>query len=210
MTNVFSGHQRSGFTLVELLVAITILAMVAMLGWRGLDSIIRARTAITDSLQQTREVQLFFAQLHSDCAHAVDPDLLVNRPVLNLSGDKTEGTLTMVRSAFLDAHPSGIQVVTYRWQPGIIMRYESIVTRDLNVLDQLWQRGAQDPNSTSFVMVKSSKVNGLTIRLWDSERRRFTESLSAGSVAARSITGIEVGLQQAGTTMDKWLLLGAH
>jgi general secretion pathway protein J len=34
--------ERGGFTLVELLVAISILAIVAVLGWRGLDGIIRA------------------------------------------------------------------------------------------------------------------------------------------------------------------------
>jgi general secretion pathway protein J len=34
-----------GFTLIELLVAITILAIVAVLGWRGLDGIVRARVA---------------------------------------------------------------------------------------------------------------------------------------------------------------------
>ena len=33
----------AGFTLIELLVAIGILAMVAVLGWRGLDSIVRSR-----------------------------------------------------------------------------------------------------------------------------------------------------------------------
>jgi general secretion pathway protein J len=33
--------------LVELLVAITIMAVVAVLGWRGLDSIVRARVSLT-------------------------------------------------------------------------------------------------------------------------------------------------------------------
>ena len=31
------NHSAAGFTLIELLVAIGILAMVAVLGWRGLD-----------------------------------------------------------------------------------------------------------------------------------------------------------------------------
>ncbi|MEN3295328.1 MAG: ral secretion pathway protein, partial [Burkholderiales bacterium] len=38
--------NKRGFTLVELLIAISVLAMVAVLGWRGLDSIVRARVAL--------------------------------------------------------------------------------------------------------------------------------------------------------------------
>ena len=36
-------NNEAGFTLVELVIAIAILALVAVLGWRGLDGIVRAR-----------------------------------------------------------------------------------------------------------------------------------------------------------------------
>lgn len=38
----------SGFTLIELLVAITVMAIVAVLGWRGLDGIVRARLTLNE------------------------------------------------------------------------------------------------------------------------------------------------------------------
>src|SRR5260364_251272 len=42
--NRANRHARAqGFTLIELLVAIAILALVAVLSWRGLDQILRAR-----------------------------------------------------------------------------------------------------------------------------------------------------------------------
>src|SRR5665811_345320 len=65
--------RHKGLTLVELLVAISVLGFVAVLGWRGLDSIVRARIALTSDLEQTRGMQLAFAQLQSDCAHLVSP-----------------------------------------------------------------------------------------------------------------------------------------
>ena len=38
--------RQQGLTLIELLVAIGVLAFVAVLGWRGLDAITRARAAL--------------------------------------------------------------------------------------------------------------------------------------------------------------------
>src|SRR5512134_270906 len=66
-TSLPSGNN--GLTLIELLVAISVLSLITILGWRGLDSIVRARIALTDDLEQTRGMQLAFAQLQSDCAH---------------------------------------------------------------------------------------------------------------------------------------------
>ena len=39
----FPSRGRRGFTLVELLVALTILSVIAVLSWRGIDSMTRAQ-----------------------------------------------------------------------------------------------------------------------------------------------------------------------
>lgn len=61
-----------GFTLIELLVAITVLAIVAVLGWRGLDGIVRSREQLTQNMEQTRGTQLTFAQMQSDLEQIAD------------------------------------------------------------------------------------------------------------------------------------------
>ena len=88
--------RRAGFTLVELLVAISILAMVAVLGWRGLDGIVRARVALTEQMETTRGMQLAFAQMQSDCEHIAGADILDKRPFLLADKDR----LTLVRIVF--------------------------------------------------------------------------------------------------------------
>ena len=103
-------HQssRRGFTLIELLVAISILAVVAVLGWRALDGIIRSRVAITGQIETTRGMQLAFAQLQSDAEHMADPAALQKRPFLLADTNR----MVMVRNVFRENEASALQVVS--------------------------------------------------------------------------------------------------
>lgn len=100
---------RKGFTLIELLVAISVLAVVAVLGWRGLDGIVRARIALNAELDKTRGMQLAFAQMQSDCAHFAKAED-IGWPTTLLAKDEI---LAMVRTVFADNEPSRLQVVAY-------------------------------------------------------------------------------------------------
>jgi general secretion pathway protein J len=205
-------------TLVELLVAISVLGFVAVLGWRGLDSIVRARIALTSDLEQTRGMQLAFAQLQSDCAHLVSPSALPNRIPLAVG----QGQLTLVRTVFADNQPSRLQVIAYRVRDGVLSRRESAATRDLRELDTLWQTAVNDTDTGQAPFDKlrtgvtlQSDVAAMTMRLWINGGWR-TEADAVitigGSTATPSIpTGLEVTMQLRGrdTGMLKIFLLGA-
>jgi general secretion pathway protein J len=196
-----------GFTLIELLVAISILAIVAVLGWRGLDSIVRARIALTSNLDQTRAMQLTFAQMQSDCAQAV-PDhsrLLLIPP---LTAD--QGRVTMVRYVRGEDEPTRMQVVAYRIRDGMLTRYESIPTRDLNMLTDAWQAANADANAAQALVLQSD-VTAMTMRIW--QNGAFRTPLPAAEAAANPTlpSGLEVALQLRGrsTSMLKIFLLGS-
>ena len=108
MRAVRTSAARRGFTLIELLVAISILAIVAVLGWRGLDGIVRARIALTAEVEATRGMQLAFAQMQSDVEHMADATLLQNRPFLLCDTDR----MVMVRNVYHEHEASTLQVVT--------------------------------------------------------------------------------------------------
>ena len=201
-------NRTSGFTLVELLVAISILAMVAVLGWRGLDGIVRARVALTEQMETTRGMQLAFAQMQSDCEHmAVDRELLDRRPFL-LADDNR---MTLVRTRFIENEPMRLQVVAYRVRDGVLTRRESIGTRDLVQLDQLWKAATSDADPTPPVALQAG-VTGMLIQTWENNqwRQRQPQGTAQPQVIDIVPTGLQVALQarQSDTPMIKAFLLG--
>ena len=202
--------RHKGLTLVELLVAISVLGFVAVLGWRGLDSIVRARIALTSDLEQTRGMQLAFAQLQSDCAHLASPANLPNRIPLAIE----QGRLTLVRTVFADSQPSRLQVITYRLNDGMLTRRESAATRDLRELDTQWQAAVNDTDTGQAVTLQSD-VAAMSIRLWvNGSWRAETDAVitTAGATTSPPVpTGLEVTMLLRGrdTGMLKIFLLGA-
>ncbi|OGB27835.1 MAG: hypothetical protein A3I66_07335 [Burkholderiales bacterium RIFCSPLOWO2_02_FULL_57_36] len=156
-------HRRqNGLTLVELLVAISVLAFVAVLGWRGLDSIVRARVALTDDLEQTRGMQLAFAQMQNDFAQIVTGPSLPDRVPLAIDQDR----VLLIRKEYAENQPSRLQVVTYQVKNGVLTRRESEATRDLVELDELWT-AAENGVDTGQDVALQSGVAAMTMRLWD-------------------------------------------
>ncbi|MGZ3235940.1 MAG: PulJ/GspJ family protein [Burkholderiaceae bacterium] len=207
--------RKRGFTLVELLVAITILAIVATLGWRGLDGIVRARIALSAQLEQTRGMQLTFAQLQSDCAHIVSGSTIPNRSPLAQDANR----LTLVRTVFADNQPTRLQVVSYRLKDNVLTRRESSATRDLEELDKLWMAATNDADTTQEVVLQSG-VRAMNTRAWIAGSgwvdmkavmgQTVVSSSSGGSTAAAVPTGLEVSLilQGSEVNMTKIFLLG--
>lgn len=213
-------QRRAGFTLVELLVAIAILAIVAVLGWRGLDGIVRARIALVDQMETTRGMQLAFAQMQSDCEHLAGGEVLGRRASLLWDQDR----LTLVRKVFVESEPSRLQVVSYRVVGGQLVRRESPATRDLVQLDGLWQALVSDaPSENSPAVALQAGVAAMQIMGWQNNAWRAEMSeqpataqadqqpnpLSQNQVLSNP-TGVQVALTVQGLAapMVKSFLLG--
>ncbi len=225
-------HRRArphGLTLVELLVAIGVLAFVAVLGWRGLDSITRARVALNAELEQARGLQLAFAQLQSDCANAVDAATLDGRSPLAVNADR----VTIARRIQPDAQPGMLQLVTWRLRDGVLTREESPATRDLTRLDQYWQFAAA--GGANPISLRSG-LRAMELRVWTEDGRGWRswtqmQGQGQGQPAAAPLTsrgslmnpgagttatqttwsGLEVSLQVEGNAapMTKVFMMGA-
>jgi general secretion pathway protein J len=198
--------RARGFTLVELLVAISILAMVAVLGWRGLDGIVRARLSLTEQMETTRGMQLAFAQMQSDAEHMAVKGLPNNRPFLLAENDR----MTLVRNTFGENEPMRLQVVAYRVRDGVLTRRESIGTRDLVQLDVLWKAAISDADTTAPVTLQAG-VNGMQVQTWENNQwQQGPRAPTDQQLLDVAPTGLQVALQVRGVEapMVKAFLLG--
>lgn len=207
--SIFNKHgNQAGFTLVELLVAISILALVAVLGWRGLDGIVRARVSLTQQMEVTRGMQLAFAQMQSDCEHIpVDGALLGPRPYLLFDKER----LTMVRLSMVENEPTRMQVVSYRVREGVLLRRESLATRNMTELDVMWKAATSDADTTEPVALQTG-ITGIGVQNWANNSWQIIQApLAAAGVAAPGTTyGLQVVLQtrDLAAPMVKTFLLG--
>ena len=202
--------RANGFTLIELLVAISILAIVAVLGWRGLDGIVRARVALTEQMETTRGMQLAFAQMQSDGEHLVASKEIQNRP--NLTADA--GGMTLIRNWHSENAPSQLQVISYRIVDGVLMRRESAGTRDLVQLDVFWQAALSNADTTPPVILQSG-VLSMQVEVWENNIWRMAGAPApapqgGGVWTPPAATGLRVALQVQGQEipMSKAFLLG--
>ena len=60
------SHKAAGFTLIEVLVAISIMALMALMAWRGIDGMLRTQTGLQNRADDIRTLQAGLAQWQTD------------------------------------------------------------------------------------------------------------------------------------------------
>ena len=65
-------HRQRAFTLIELLIAMTIFAVLAVISYRSLDSLFRTREHLNVQSSRLRDVALLFARLENDFSAVID------------------------------------------------------------------------------------------------------------------------------------------
>lgn len=94
-------RRAAGFTLVEVLVALLVMALMAAMAWQGVDGIVRSRDASQRRLEATLRLNTVVAQWEQDLASLQDT---FSVPALSFDG----ATLRLTRRV-----PQGIQLVAW-------------------------------------------------------------------------------------------------
>lgn len=115
-----------GFTLVELLVALTVMAVLTGLAWTGIDSLLRTRESTQASLDRTQRLSTVLTQWEQDLSALYESAAV---PPLKFDGR----TLRLTRTS-----DGGVRVVTWTLREGTWYRWTGPVVQRADLLQQSW------------------------------------------------------------------------
>ena len=124
-----------GFTLVELLVALFALSLLAMLSWRGLDGMVRARQQTEQRADQVLALQTGLAQWNADLENLVQ---LPQITALEWNGRVLRMTRRGTASAL-----DGVRVVGWARRDGQWLRWQSASLATRGEVDNAWMQADQ-------------------------------------------------------------------
>jgi general secretion pathway protein J len=198
------GRMRArGFTLIELLVAIAIMAVIAVLSWRGLDQIIRGRETITNAMEDERVFAQLFDQMRIDARQAASDDES-GQAAISVSGS----VLQIVREMVLPGEAPRLQVVRYRVSEGRVIRYASPPLGNVGDLRRAL-RGGEGDGWTAVPLMGG--VGAISARLyvpkvgWTTQMKDVQSAITendnnlkvpqlGNAPLPRSVTGLEVSV----------------
>ena len=124
-------HGSAGFTLVEVLVALLVMAILAGLSWQALDSVIRARDDSQARVDRTVRLATVLTQWEQDLQAVHDTEVV---PPLAFDGQ----TLRLTRRS-----ESGVQIVAWAVRGNQWQRWAGATLVSTGELQEAWLRSQQ-------------------------------------------------------------------
>jgi general secretion pathway protein J len=160
-----------GFTLVELLVALFIMAIMAGLAWRGIDGMARARDAGQQRMEQALRLDTVVTQWEQDLAALHD-----------VGGDLSFGYDGAAVRLTRRADEGGVRLVVWQLRNGELLRWAGRPVTRLSDLQEQWMRSLQ------FLGTEPGQVHALkgvtALRLFCFRDNAWSNCQSTGDVAA--------------------------
>ena len=135
--------RPSGFTLVEVMVALVIMAVLSALAMRGMDALMRAKDSALSATDRTLKLNTGMSQFEYDMAMVVDSKVLPKAIMFD------GATLRIARRT-----PQGVQLVLWTRQDRRWQRWASQPVIHMSELTDAWMRSQQwDAISASAITV---------------------------------------------------------
>jgi len=174
--SIASPHKNSGFTLIEVIIAISIFAIVSIMAYSGLHSVVSSKTHTQGALERLQQLQLTMLTLTGDfqqLASRNGHDALGGK-LLNLTTQDSDYISTFTRSGWRNPAKqtrSTLQRVAYKIDEDKLIRiYWTHVDR------------ADDDQFVERTLIDN--IESLDIRYMDEKGKWQTEWPSADSLAA--------------------------
>lgn len=126
MTRPAQPRGSAGFTLIEIIIVVLVFSVMSVMAYGGLNSVLRTRRGIEDSMQRTADVQRAYQRLRADFQNLRD------RAARDTYGDAQapfaldrDGALTLIRGGRrspMQTGRSSLERVSYRIEDRILRR----------------------------------------------------------------------------------------
>lgn len=164
-----SVRPAPGFTLVEVLVALVIMAVVAAMGWQGVAGMTRAREIASAASERTLRLSALVGQWEQDLAATFDSPLV---PGLSFDGS----ALRIARRA-----EGGVQIVVWSLREGVWRRWTSPLVTRVGELQQVWQASQQLQGQEAGQLRLADGVGAWQLFFWRGQG--WSNAQSSGDVA---------------------------
>lgn len=187
-------HASSGFTLVEVLVALTIMAVLATMAWQGIDGLIRAREGAQRAGETALRLGTVLAQWEQDLSQIQQSSAA---PGLKFDG----ASLRLTRRV-----PSGIQLVVWTLQERQWYRWAAPPVTRIQDLQEWWIRSQQWSAIRGDALKMLEEVDSQQIyffrgNAWsnaqstgDFERNELSEEVEALPTGVRLVLNLPAGV----------------
>ena len=125
-------RRMAGFTLVEVLVALVVMAILSAMAFRGIDAVVRAKDSALSSTDRTLKLNTGMSQFEYDVSQIVDSKVLPQAVMFD------GATLRIARRT-----PEGIQLVLWTLQDRRWQRWASGSFVHMSELTDAWMRSQQ-------------------------------------------------------------------
>lgn len=200
--------RARGFTLLELLVAISVLSIVSIIAWRGLDSLVHTRERLEPEATDVRALLTTFGQLERDLSQVTNPKFLgmSQSPVIVSAADgSTLLQLARIAPATAD-RPTEVQTVYYRVIDGTLTRQATAALPGFQTIPTDRLETARLLTNVRTLYVRTWSPNGGWV-----DPNVAQDPAGGAAAAANAVTpGLEVTIERGdGKTFRRVLLVGA-
>jgi general secretion pathway protein J len=180
--------RARGFTLVEVLVALALMALLASMSWQGIASVADAKRDSDARVNRTLRAGTVLAQWEQDLAQLHDTALV---PALSFDG----ATLRLVRR-----RDDGVQVVAWALREGRWMRWTSPAVARAAALQEQWLASQQLLGNEAAQLplmedIESWQVYFYRVNAWSNAQSSAGALPVAGSASAPQRSPLPTGVR---------------
>lgn len=162
---------QRGFTLIEVMVALVVMSLLAVMAWQGIDGMVRARDATQRRLEATLRLNTALAQWQQDLASVQQ-----SRTVPGLRFDGASLQLTRRASG-------GLQLVVWSLRGGRWQRWSGPVVGGVAALQESWMRSQQLQGAEAGQVLVLEGVADWQVLFFRQGDNSWSNAQSSGDVA---------------------------